>query len=733
MERVLAAFDGPDFVNLRKAARAVIVAPLVLAIGLGAFDNPALATYAFFAGFAITVFADYGGPRLRRAGAYGTAIALGALAILLGAVLASSVIAATAGMFVVMFSATFATAFGGYRALHVAPIALAYSLSALEPVPDLAISDRLVGWMIGGVAALIAATVLWPIDRRGGLYEAAAVLAGDLGASVRSLRDPADSSSGLIRLRRDAAALHAALATPLRPYGPARRDVLFVHMTEHLVHSVDIVEELIVSGTTADSDAQLVGEIANSLERTQALLSGSPITDDRDEAIRQLDHVRALGKERIAHLATRRTADADGVTTMLRAIPLLSLSHVVLWIEAEASGIVDSGDHEAPILATAPEVRAEAPADDLRSRIRRSARVVRSETDPNGVVLRNSIRAGIALAASVVIADILPVEHGFWIVLTVLLVLHSSAHSTYTTAIGAIEGTLIGIALGTAVVVVIGGSVTLMWILLPFAVAIAAYFPGGVNFIAGQAAFGMVVIVLFELVDDPDVQTAVARVETVAVGAITATVLSLVLWPRGARAAMAASVASLYRTAADATSTFVRSEAADRHEKAAELIEAGRRAEASFAVALSEHGQAIDTAAWARVLAPSTLTRALVVGLVPVVGCEPAGCGRALAAVEHRRDAASDRLSTVADALARRSRAPAAFDAVANQELEQCVNSCAGSIEEMEEALLIVAWSAMLERLIDGVDAASGALDAVLAASAPHAWLFGPSRQHDSS
>ena len=727
MGPVLAIFDGPDYVNLRKAGRAVIVCPLLVAFGLEVLDNSTIALYSFFASFVAIVFADYGGPPLRRAGAYCTALLGGLVAILLGAVLASSMIAAAIGVFVVMFLATFATAFGGYRALHVAPIALAYAISALEPLSDLGVADRVAGWTLGCGSALIAAIVMWPIDRRNGLQAAAATLAGDLAASVRSLHDPEVAGPLLDRVRADAASLHAALATPLRPYGPARRDISFVHLVEHLVHAVDIVGEL-VADTPADDDRALAAGIACSLDRSASMLAEGHVDVATEEEMHDLDRARALGHERLEWEAARRSEDGAGVVAMLRVIPLLSLSHVVLWIEAAASRVVGTSDSGTPALATAPEVQSAAPTDDLGSRVRRSVRVVRSELDPDGVILRNSIRAGIALAASIMVADLLPVEHGFWIVLATLLVLHSGAHSTCATAIGAVAGTLIGIAVGVALILAFGDVTWLQWILFPIVVFLAAYVPG-VNFIAGQAAFGLLVIVLFELLDYPGTQTAVVRVETVAAGAITATVLSLVLWPRGARAAIAASVAEVYRAAADATSVFVR-DPDDRSRHASELIEADRRAEASFAVALAEHSQPIDTTAWARVLAPSTLTRALVIGLVPTVDHEPARCGRALAVVDHGADAVSERLSAVADALAGGSRERTPVTSVGLEELEECVDSCASSVQQMAQALLVVAWWAMLGRLIDDIDAASDALDEVAAASAPQAWLFGPARGH---
>lgn len=43
------------------------------------------------------------------------------------------------------------------------------------------------------------------------------------------------------------------------------------------------------------------------------------------------------------------------------------------------------------------------------------------------------------------------------------------------------------------------------------------------------------VVTLFGLLDAPGFETAVVRVETVSIGAVTAAALSVILWPRGAQ------------------------------------------------------------------------------------------------------------------------------------------------------------------------------------------------------
>lgn len=161
--------DAPYHLNLRKGSRAAVVVPLVLAFCELVLSNSGVALFAVFAATAALVFADYGGPPGPRARAYLTMLLLGAAMVLLGAGLSAHPVAAVAGMFAVAFGVTLASSLGEYAPLHVSPIALAYSLSVLEPLSDVSVADRLAGWTIGSLAAMLGALVLWPIVARTGM------------------------------------------------------------------------------------------------------------------------------------------------------------------------------------------------------------------------------------------------------------------------------------------------------------------------------------------------------------------------------------------------------------------------------------------------------------------------------------------------------------------------------------------------------------------------------------
>ncbi len=729
LERVAGlSADAPDFVNLRKAGRAAIVVPSLTAFGIFVLHDDALTMYAVFASFVALVFSDYGGPPRRMAAAYLTSIVAGALAIVLGAALSSFPAAGAVGMFAVAFSVTFATAFGGYMALHVAPVALGYSLSVLAPLDQLALGDRIAGWALGGGVALVAAIVLWPIERRTGIRQAAAALAGDLAGALASLEQPGAAAERLAEARAGATLLETRLSSPLRPYGPASRDVAMVHLVEHLHQGVDLATEVVAGRRTAVVDPGLLEEVTSALERTRATLAGDVPADAALRALRPLDAARAAGRDRVEAEARRESSDGRAtLDAMLASIPLLALSHVTLWIEDEAARVMGAAGEEPPELTTAPEV-SRSGREGLRSIAGRARAFAASELDPEGVILRNSIRAGTALAAAVAIAEILPVAHGFWIVLATLMVLRSGASSTYATALEAVGGTVAGFVVAALIALAAGDSETALWLLYPFAVGFAAYSPGAIHFVVGQAAFAVMVVILFGLTDVPGLQTAVVRVETLTVGAVTATLLSLVLWPRGARAALARTVAEVYAAAAEGARLFV-TEPGERRAAAEErLTEADRRAEAAFVAALAEHKEPVDMASWMAVFRPPALARALLVGLVPSLGSPSPACREAVDAAGRAAETAAERLSAVAaqlDATHPTASDPAVVASsagaapVVGPDLERCVDASDG----MGDALAVVAWSALISRLSRDIDRVRPALDAVAASSAPHAWL----------
>jgi uncharacterized membrane protein YccC len=142
------------------------------------------------------------------------------------------------------------------------------------------------------------------------------------------------------------------------------------------------------------------------------------------------------------------------------------------------------------------------------------------------------LRSGVALAAAVLLARSLGVDHAFWVALGTLSVLRSNALATGQSAIAASLGTGIGFGVSSAVLAVIGLHEGGLWVVLVLTVFLAGYLPQAGGFVAGQAAFTVFVVALFNLVDPQGWHTGLVRLEDVMLGASVSAVVALLFWPR---------------------------------------------------------------------------------------------------------------------------------------------------------------------------------------------------------
>ena len=151
------------------------------------------------------------------------------------------------------------------------------------------------------------------------------------------------------------------------------------------------------------------------------------------------------------------------------------------------------------------------------------------------VVLRNSLRTGLGLAVAVAVTQVFPIQNGFWVVLGALSVLRSSALTTGTRVLRAVAGTAIGFMVGVVVIELVGVDPIVMWVMLPLVAFGSAFVPEVASFIAGQAAFTMMVLIIFNLIAPTGWSVGLIRIQDVIIGALVGIVVSVLMWPRGVR------------------------------------------------------------------------------------------------------------------------------------------------------------------------------------------------------
>ncbi|HJZ36094.1 MAG TPA: FUSC family protein, partial [Solirubrobacterales bacterium] len=179
----------------------------------------------------------------------------------------------------------------------------------------------------------------------------------------------------------------------------------------------------------------------------------------------------------------------------------------------------------------------------------------------------------------------------------------------------AITGTGIGIIVGGLLVWAIGDHTWLLWTVFPLAVLLAAYSPRAISFVAGQAGFTIVIVVLFNLLNPIGWRVGIIRIEDIAIGCAISLVTGFLFWPRGAADVLRASIGTAYETAARyldvtiATMLGVR-EADPIDPVAVEASEAALRLDETVREYLAENGSARrDLDSLARLVGGATRVR----------------------------------------------------------------------------------------------------------------------------
>jgi hypothetical protein len=119
-------------------------------------------------------------------------------------------------------------------------------------------------------------------------------------------------------------------------------------------------------------------------------------------------------------------------------------------------------------------------------------------------------------------------------------------------------GTVAGFVVGAVLVTLIGTNTTLLWLLLPIAVLLAGLAPAAISFTAGQAAFTLTLLILFNVLAPEGWRIGLVRIEDVALGSAVSLAVGLLFWPRRTGAALGNALAEAYADSASYLAGAVR-------------------------------------------------------------------------------------------------------------------------------------------------------------------------------
>ena len=183
---------------------------------------------------------------------------------------------------------------------------------------------------------------------------------------------------------------------------------------------------------------------------------------------------------------------------------------------------------------------------------------ITSYLEPHSVWLHNSLRGAAGLGLAVLAARLTGVQHSFWVVLGALSVLRSNALNTGQDAVRALLGTVAGFIVGAALLAGIGTNTEVLWFLLPLAVLLAGVAPTVISFAGGQAAFTLILVILFNIIQPTGWRVGLVRIEDVAIGVGVSLVVGVLFWPRGAAPALRRALAQAYADGAGYLASTVR-------------------------------------------------------------------------------------------------------------------------------------------------------------------------------
>lgn len=519
----------------------VVIVPLVVGLITDELGYGLIATLA-----ALNVgITDPGGADRLRARALLAATIAEAFTLALGTLVGADWWVAVPVMFVVALAGGMAGAYGEVAG-NVAFFSVLMFIIGVGLAGDAADAlDRL--WLVGlgGAWAMLLCLALWPLRPL-----RPAQLA--LGAAFESIAGYLDRFPALARggLRPRTGATVLGAGQPRAKLAAARGTLELVEGTASGARpAARLLDELIADGDALLRRAEALGEqVARlSLEPAEALRGRTaaaieaaaadaravgavlvrarrvpPNREALERALQELDAAIVDERARVA-------AGADDVRAIVafRGVEL-TLRECAALVE-EAAGLAERA-------ATARRERA---AVGRHARARPPARspdrvaVLRAELRPDSMLLRHSLRFAVALAVGLAISALLDIQRGYWVDITIAVILRPYIVTTFERGVQRVVGTVLGGFVAAGLLAAVSGDVAVVAVLLALAFATFAVLPLNYGWAVLFLTPLVVLLVGFALGAGPEV--AIDRIVDTLIGGAIAVAAAALLWPRSER------------------------------------------------------------------------------------------------------------------------------------------------------------------------------------------------------
>ena len=667
--------EVPWRVLLRNTAAVIVplaagIAAGRVAIGLG-----------ISVGAIVTMYSDQPGPYRQRLARLLAVSAAGGVAAFVGLVLGGTLTALLAATVIIGFAGALLVVFGdaagrvGMAAMILLAITAAHPANGARTALE---SAALIA--CGGLLLTLFSIVAWPLQRYGPEREALAAVYHGLADLARQRNIDAAAAPGL---SDGMTALQHAILGEHRARGPIMES--FGVLLE-LAERIRLELTAITSGEPEEAINRPVrGEVATLLDRIAVtIISGA----DADQLM-----ARAVQRLRAVEGDLHPGAGSPPQAVLQPATALAPVRHFYALC-----GQLAAAARNAARASNVGVVRAE--QEELRLpqalRPRSSISILTASLTPRSAAFRHAVRTAICLAIAVWIGRLLALSHGYWIPMTVAIVLRADYGATFSYGLLRVSGTVTGLLLTTALLHFLSPDPWTRLAVMAVLCATFRYF-GTVHYgVAVTALTGMVVLLL-ALAGEPAEPTMISRLIATVIGSLMA-LSAYGLWPTREREQIRPVLTRLLEAYATYVGTFGATSRAASRGGARQAVRVARaNAEAAVARLLAEP----NTPATLAELAQSLLTnsnRLARTAMTLDAALSPAAAAplAALAALDSLMDQCAATLRQVATAIGK-AQGPPLSELRARQRESARSLGTAGDASAMELVTLT-------DRLVDNIN-----------------------------